>query len=431
VSVVRLRAARASSTPQRRHVLAVLALGVVLTTTACGASTAPAPDGSSTASSGADASDEPDYAAAMQSRISAVMKENAIPGAVALILSPTQGDWSSTFGTAELGAEVPMSLDDFFRVGSNTKTMTSTVILQLVQEGKLSLDDPISKFRPDVPGGDQITIANLSEMRSGLYSYTFDPGFNATLDADPGKAWTPDELLSIAFSHPVNAAPGTQFEYCNTNIVLLGVVIEQLTGMSVSEAFEKRIFEPLGLTHTSLPVSTDSTIPENHPRAYQFGTNVQTIDSYAVPAAQLPDALDGTLEPLDQTDANPSWAWTAGGAISTPDDLAVYVKAMVGGGLLDEATQKLRLASIQPTDPAAADGRGYGLGLAQFAPDILGHDGQIPGYSSYMVYNPKTGDTIIIGCNLSASPVDGENAAVVASEAVREVLYGDPAEPSP
>ncbi|KDA04925.1 D-Ala-D-Ala carboxypeptidase [Microbacterium sp. CH12i] len=404
----------------KKSALAIFVVGAVLSLSAC-ASPGAAPAAPVTDSP---AEVTPEYAATLEGQITDVMEKNAIPGVVVSVQSPSKGDWSATFGTAELGADVPMSLDDYFRIGSNTKTMTSTVILQLVDEGKLSLDDPISKYRPDVPGGENITITQLSEMRSGLFSYTFDPGFNSTLDDDPQKAWTPDELLAIAFSHPVNAAPGTEFEYSNTNIVLLGVVIEQLTGMSASEAFKERIFEPLGLKHSSLPAATDSSIPQSHARGYQFGTNVDTIDSYAVPADQLSDALDGTLEPIDQTDANPSWGWTAGGAISTPADLAVYVKALVGGGLLDDATQKLRLASIQPMSAGAPSGIGYGLGIVQFAPGIFGHDGQLPGFSTFMVYNVDTGDTIIIGCNLSASPVDGQNAAVVLAKSVMGAMYG-------
>jgi D-alanyl-D-alanine carboxypeptidase len=369
-------------------------------------------------------SSAPDYAASLEADIPQVMSQNAIPGVVVHVISPDQGDWSATFGTAELGESVPMSLDDFFRIGSNTKTMTSTVILQLVEEGALSLDDPISAFRPDVPGGENITIAQLSEMRSGLFSYSFDPGFNTTLDESPEKVWTPDELLAIAFSHPADFAPGEQYEYSNTNIVLLGLVIEELTGMSASDAFQERIFEPLGLEDTFLPEPSDSTIPAPHANGYQFGTNAETIESYAVPAAELPAALDGTLLPLEQTDANPSWAWTAGGAISTPADLAVYVKALVGGGLLEAGTQKLRLESVQPTVPGQTGGVGYGLGIAQFAPGILGHDGQLPGYSTFMVYNTDTDDTIIVGANLSASPVDGETAAVVVAKTIIATLYG-------
>lgn len=92
--------------------------------------------------------------------------------------------------------------------------------------------------------------------------------------------------------------------------------------------------------------------------------------------------------------------------------------------MLDDATQKVRLASIQPMVPGGPTGVGYGLGIVQFAPGIYGHDGQLPGFSSFMVHNIDTGDTIIIGCNLSASPVDGQNAAVVLAKSVMSTLYG-------
>ncbi|HJZ37972.1 MAG TPA: serine hydrolase domain-containing protein [Solirubrobacterales bacterium] len=416
---------RMKNTVARRGLLAVLVLGLVVvlgvspaigatTTTAARAGTAATKPGS-----------VPAYGAKLRTLIPEAMKANAIPGTVVLIRSPKQGNWSATFGTAELGKQVPMSLKDHFRIGSNTKTMTSTVILQLVGEGKLKLSDPIGKFVPGVPNGNRITIRELSEMRSGLFSYTFDPGFNATLDKNPNKGWTSAELLKIAFKHKPNFAPGKEYEYSNTNIVLLGVVIEKLTGMSASEALEERIFKPLGMTHTELPARTNWRLPEPHAEGYQFGSNVETIDSYAVPKAEQAAALDGSLKPLNDTDANPSWAWTAGGAISTPADLATYVKAMVGGGLLSPRMQKVRMNSIRPIVPGMKNGVGYGLGIAQFAPNILGHDGQLPGFSSFMAYDLKTGVTVIISANLSASPVTGENAAVELGKVVLGTLYGN------
>jgi D-alanyl-D-alanine carboxypeptidase len=367
---------------------------------------------------------QPAYAGTLQRQIPRLMKANAIPGVVVLIKSPSRGNWSRAFGTAVIGEHVPMSLRDSFRIGSNTKTMTSTVILQLAQDHKLKLNDSISKFVSGVPNGQNITIAELSEMRSGLYSYSFDPGFNATLDNQPGKAWSPRELLRIAFAHPADFAPGTQYEYSNTNIVLLGLVIQKLTGMPAAQAFQRRIFAPLGMKHTFLPTRTERLIPAPHAQGYQFGTNVATINSYALPPAQLPAALSGRLKPINDTNANPSWAWTAGGAISTPADLARYVKALVGGGLLDKRMQRLRLHSIRPTVPGQHSGVGYGLGIAQFAPGIIGHDGQIPGYSSFMVYDTKTHDTIIVAANLAASPVSGQGAAVVVAKTIIATLYG-------
>jgi len=409
---------RATTGASRTRATSLL-IAALATVTALGVGTATA---ASNTTAVAAAKKPAPFAAALDASVPKVMQANAIPGSVVYVISP-KGTYRKTFGTAVLGDTVPLQMQDYFRIGSNTKTMTVTVIMQLVQEGKLKLTDPISKFVPNTPDGDNITIAQLAEMRSGLFSYTFDPAFNVTIDNEPQKAWTPDELLTIAFAHPNNFAPGTQFEYSNTNLVLLGVVIEKLTGMSARDAFAQRIDKPLKLQHTQLPKADDSTISDPHPQGYQFGTNVQTLDSYAVPADQLPAALDGTYKPLDQTDANPSWAWTAGGAISTVDDLAVYVKAMVGGGLLDKKTQKIRMDSIQVINPKTPS-VGYGLGMAKFG-TFYGHDGQLPGFSSMMVYDPKAKTTVVLFTTLSATPETGENAAVaVFRQAVIPALGG-------
>ncbi|MFN9870420.1 MAG: serine hydrolase domain-containing protein [Cyanobacteriota bacterium] len=368
----------------------------------------------------------PDYALTLQSEIPRLMQANVIPGAVVLIRSPRRGDWSAAFGTRALGTSEPMTRVDHFRVGSNTKTMTATVILQLVQEGKLRLDDPVAKYVAGVPNGERITIANLLEMRSGLYSYTLDPTFNATLDRDPGKVWTPQELLAIGFSRPPAFAPGARFDYSNTNYVLLGVLLEQLTGLPAAEAFHRRLFQPLGLAQTSLPAAADASIPAPHPRGYAFGTNVSTIRTNALPPQQQAAALAGRLQPRDETDANPSWGWTAGGAISTAGDLATWVKALVSGNLLDPAMQRKRLASIRPTEPGNSAGADYGLGIVRFGPQVYGHDGQLPGFMSFMGHDPRTGDTIVVATNLATVP-SGEGAALVLAKAIMRVLYGDAA----
>jgi len=257
----------------------------LLVVVSCGSTEKSTPTNNTTGSSagqttpGSAATSTPAYAATLQSQIPEIMKANAIPGAIVQVKSRDKGNWSATFGTAELDKTIPMKLNDQFRVGSNTKTMTVTVILQLVQEGKLKLDDVLEKFVPGFPNGDKITIAQLAEMRSGLYSYTSDLGFNETLDKQPQKAWTPDELLSIAKPHPPLFAPGTEYNYSNTNLTALGVIIEKITGQSATEAFQKRIFGPLGLKNTLLPVQTDAALPDPHPQGYQFLTNAETVDS--------------------------------------------------------------------------------------------------------------------------------------------------------
>lgn len=398
--------------PGRRRAVGAMVLIGALAITSCG---------SSSTSKSPTKHGQAAYAAALRAEIPRVMAHNAIPGVVVLIRSRDQGDWSAAFGTKTIGKEDPISLNDYFRIGSNTKTMTATVILQLVQEGKLSLHDPVSKYVAGIPNGNKITIGQLAAMRSGLDAYTSNLRYNQTLDSDPTKAWTPDELLAIARRQPPLSPPSGMFDYSNTNYLLLGIIIQKLTGKSVAENFEQRIFKPLGLKHTSFPALHDSSIPEPHPQGYQFGTNAADIDSYALPPAKLPGALRGTMRPVNDTIINPSAFWTAGAVISTPADVATYVEGMVRGKLLNAATQKLRIASIQRTSPTKPTG--YGYGLVSFRPGLYGHDGQTPGFSTFMAYDVNAHITIVIGTNLAASPVDGENAATLIYKTVAAALY--------
>src|SRR5438874_7736687 len=183
--------------------------------------------------------------AALQTLVDTTAKELPVPGAVVLLRTP-QGEFMVTYGTTLLGANSLPSADTHFRIASNTKTMTAAVIVLLAQEGKLSLDDPVSKYVPDVPNGDKITITELLNMRSGLYSYDDAPEFWAILDRDPAKVWSPAEVLAIAFTHPPYFPPGTGFHYSNTNYALLGLVAEKIDGKPLASCFQGRLFGPLG-----------------------------------------------------------------------------------------------------------------------------------------------------------------------------------------
>ena len=142
-----------------------------------------------------DTTNLPAYASALQPKIEEQMSDLRIPGALVYVDVPGEGPWSQAFGTGNLGGNTPISLDDHFRIGSNTKTFTGTVVLQLVDEGKLGLDDPVSEYQPEVPNGENITIRQLLNMTSGLFSYSEDEDFNRTLDTDPQKVWEPEELV--------------------------------------------------------------------------------------------------------------------------------------------------------------------------------------------------------------------------------------------
>ena len=149
-----------------------------------------------------------------------------LPGAMVLLSTP-QGDVVFGYGTTELGTTNPPRVDTHFRAASNTKTMTAAAIVQMVQEGKLGFDDPISKYVEGVPGGDEITISQLLKMRSGLFNFTNAPELAKSLDDDPDKVWTADEVLGMAFKRPPDFAPGAEYEYNNTNYYLLGLVAEK------------------------------------------------------------------------------------------------------------------------------------------------------------------------------------------------------------
>ena len=360
--------------------------------------------------------------ASLRPLVAARMAEMAVPGAIVLVETP-EGTWTDAFGTRRIGVDDPVTVDDHVRVGSNTKTMTGTVLLQLVDAGLLGLDDPVSRYRPDVPDGDRITVAQLLEMRSGVPSYTLLESFNQVLDDDPGRAWDPEELVAIGLAEPASFAPGTAWEYSNTNTVLAGLIVEQLTGRPLGAAMRERIFEPLGMAETSLPAVDDAAIPEPHPHGYLFGTNVSTLTpaGTVLPDDEQAAARSGALRPGDQTALNPSWGWAAGAAISTVRDLATYVHALVGGGLLSDQLQRRRLDSIPPPDPDVPDSAAYGLALARFGP-MLGHDGSLPGYQSFMGHDPDRGMTLITVATLQFGPA-GEQPANELAKTILGELY--------
>src|SRR5436309_15213044 len=208
--------------------------------------------------------------AALQTMVDTTAKGLLIPGAVVLLRTP-QGEFTVTHGTTLLGANSPPSADTHFRIASNTKTMTAAVIVLLAQEGKLSLDDPVSKYVSGVPDGDKITIAELLNMRSGLYTYDDDPEFWAVLERDPTKVWSPAEVLAIAFTHPPYFPPGTDFHYSNTNYALLGLIAEKIDGKPLAQIMHDRLFGPLGLKDTTLPAITSNTLPEPYSHGYLYG----------------------------------------------------------------------------------------------------------------------------------------------------------------
>lgn len=335
-----------------------------------------------TARESADPPFKSEVQAKLDDTLTKVMSANKIPGVVLGIWIPGEGTWITTRGTGNLATKAPMNVNDHFRIGSITKTFTVTAILQLADDKKLKLDDPVSKYLSFVPNGKNITLRMLANMTSGLYPYTFDDSWVQELFKNPQRVWTPRELVEVAFKHPPDFKPGTKWEYSNTNTVLLAMVIQKVTSQRVEEVFKKHIFEPLGLGNTNWPIT--SAIPKPYPHGYSEQT------------------LDG--KQADVTFRNPSWSWGVGNLISNLADLKIYAKAVATGEkLLSKEMQLQRLTWV--TLPPNTETRKYGLGIGSDQ-GWLGHTGELPGYNVGMYYLPTKDATIVVMVNSDISTDD-------------------------
>jgi len=332
-------------------------------------------------------------------------KSQLIPGAVFYVITPSQ-TFTIPYGTTQIGMHNIPNADDYFRAGSNTKSMISAVIVQLAQENKLHLTDVISQYISGVPNGNKITLELLMKNRSGLYNYTADPTFIKNYDKNPSRIWHPQELLDIAFKHQIKFAPNEKFDYCNTNFILLGMIAEKLDRKPLAKIFQDRLFGPLGMKHTYLPTGNDNSLKNPYSHGYLYGDASHVFIASPYSAKEREEAETGTIKPNDYTIQNASWAWAAGGVITTAKDLAIWVKGLSNGKLFnDEYYQKWRhsFTRVEPNNQFVE--YGYGMFLRTRGEDlsqaIYFHSGHLPGYHSYMIYDPVKQITIILWVNLA------------------------------
>ena len=313
-----------------------LAACVALVIASCSSTSEPTTSGSQPATTTATGSAprgsalKPIDPAAFQAVVDAAAKKLLVPGAMVVLRTP-QGNYDAAVGTTKLGAQTPPAADTHFRIASNTKTMTAALIVLLAQDGKLKFSDPVSAYVPNVPNGENITIAELLKMRSGLYDYTAAPAFSAASGCRPDEGLDTAGGTGIAFRHPPQFPPDASYEYNNTNYALLGLVAEKVGGRPLAQQFQDRLFGPLGLTQTSLPAADDTSIPAPYAHGYMYGGTLYAMVDEQYPADMQAAARAGTLQPIDYTNQNSSYATAAGGAISTADNLATWMRALVSG----------------------------------------------------------------------------------------------------
>ncbi|GHC39858.1 serine hydrolase domain-containing protein [Streptomyces cinnamoneus] len=298
----------------------------------------------------------------VQQGLNALVHSDGLPAALASVKDREGRMRHYTAGVGDLatGAKVPK--DGQVRIGSNTKTFTAVVVLQLVGEGKVGLDATVDTYLPGLVRGEgidgrHITVRQLLQHTSGLPNYTKYLG-------DDVRYYDPRELVDMALQHKAGFDPGTKWEYSNTNYVLAGLIVQKVTGRSLAEEMEQRIIKRIGLRHTYFPARGDATIREPHPQGYYQ-------DSAGAPLR-------------DVTEMDPSWGWAAGQMISTNSDLDRFFTALLAGRLLPAA----QLAQMRTTVPAEYFGSGvrYGLGLVSRPLSCggvyWGHGGSLPGYET-------------------------------------------------
>jgi D-alanyl-D-alanine carboxypeptidase len=322
------------------------------------------------------------------------------PGAVAVVRAPG-GTVRAAAGFARLRPRARMHPSDRFRVASITKTFVATVVLQLAAESRLHLDDPVDRWLPGlIPSGRTITLRQLLGHTSGLFDYTEDAAWVRKRIANPRREWSPRELVAISKAHAPLFAAGTKWSYSNTNYVVLGLVVEAVTGTTLRRELERRIFSRLRLGATSYPSGTALPGPFAH--------------GYIGSGSHVPLPAGTTL--LDvSTRVSPS-AWGAGQIVSNADDLTRFFGALLGGRLLPAGQLAAMKADVRDSE------HGLGLEIAHTAcGTAYGHTGDMPGYRTtvWATANGRRAAAVLVNLDTTHVPW-----AVLDSTA-RTALCGD------
>jgi D-alanyl-D-alanine carboxypeptidase len=332
----------------------------------------------------------------LQRIVNRLVRDGA-PGALAVVRTPTAVHRAAS-GLAERDPRTPLRATDRFRIASLTKSFVATVVLQLVAEGKLSLTDPVERWLPGlVPNGGSITIRELLNHTSGLFNYTDDDGFRTTLATEPTRSWSPQELVAIAIRHPPLFPPGTNSSYSNTNYVLLGLIVETVTGTTLGQQLRNGLFQPLALGSTSLP----TTLPIDGSYAHGY-----------IGWRTLPSLPVGTLVDVSAT-LSPTWGWAAGGIVSDGDDVTRFYAALLSGKLLRPRQLRAMLTM--------ADGSNYGLGLARFQTGCgtaYGHVGDFIGWRTVAYARPHGRRAAVVMVNIDVTHVPWGELETAAGRAV-------------
>ncbi|MFI6758880.1 serine hydrolase domain-containing protein [Micromonospora sp. NPDC050417] len=339
--------------------------------------------------------------------LDAALREITDTGMVGVFAEVRDGraTWRGASGVADITTGRPVRPDYRHRVGSITKTFVSTTLLQLVGEGRISLDAPVRRYLPGLMPDDAVTVRMLLNHRSGIGSY--DRVVFATaeqVEQHRTTTFTARELIRTGLGMPRTNPPGAAFAYSNTNYILAGLIVERVTGRPAAEEIRRRILRPLALRDTYFP-GTEPRITGPHSLGY------------------LP-WYDGELR--DFSVYNMSWGQMAGELVSTTADLDRFYRALLNGRLLRPAEQA-QLQRFLPTNPADPTGLRYGLGLLSLplrCGDAYGHDGQVFGYHTLSLHSPDGKRQVSVALNVSHYQYAGDPISAATFQLIDTALCG-------
>ena len=297
-------------------------------------------------------------------------------------------------GNLETGQAPPM--DGEVRIGSNTKTFVAVVVMQMVQEGKVGLDEPIETYLPGLIKGEgidgsRITVRQLLQHTSGLPEYTDTTPGSGDIFQVKDHYIPPRDLLDTALGKPAQFEPGAQWKYTNTNYLVLGMLVERVSQRPVGEQIDERIVKKLGLSHTYFPAPGDRSIKGTHPQGYHL-------------------SAEGKLE--DITEMDPAWGWAAGAMVSTPSELNTFFQAVFDGRLLTQSSIDEMKNGAVDASSYLGPGTVYGLGLIgrslSCGGTAWGHGGTIHGYQTDNAVGPD-GTAVTVAVTALPSAIADQN----------------------
>ncbi len=374
--------------------------------------TAPAPEATrtptstETAGGGEGTGGDPEEVAAIQAAVEMAMEENDVRAAIVRVMRGDEVVLMQAWG--ESMAEVPATTDMHFRSGAVSIPQVSTVLLQLVDEGTVTLDDRLANWMPDVPNSDKVTLGQLAQMTSGYADYVQDATFLDAFNENPFRQWTPEELYTFGTSKPLLFEPGTNWGYAHTNYVLLALALEKITGQTMTDAIQERILDPLGMTQTADPGTPEILLPVLH-----------AFDSERREFLQIAEGLPFVE---DATYWNPSWSLGPGSIQNTDvTDMATVIQAVGRGDLLSKESYEQMIAPTLRGKTTALEAcphtcfvqnefYTYGLGIV-LSGDWLLQNPQYHGFAGVAAYLPSEDVTIAVAATYADDAFDPATGA--------------------